>query len=170
MTPLDSQIPDTVDLLLTIVSLLSLAVSVVALYKSNSAKKAVVKALDHRDAQDDLDRIVKLVSDLKAAQESVTPWIPGMSEKRWVGRDRNADLVALCDAVNSLRTNPPLEADEDLRGKIQESADRLDGLAESIGEDLENKNLWKLAQSELQKLIPILETAVRVTRKKLIGG
>ena len=166
MTPLDSQIPDTVDLLLTIVSLV---VSAVAFYKSDSAKKAVAKALDHRDAQDDLDRITNLVADLKAAKDSVTPWIPEIADRQ-AGRDRKTDLAMLHNAVDSLRTNPLLEVDMDLRGGIDEAANRLSDLAGQIGENPSNGVLWKSAQSELQWLIRSLEKAKRVMKKKLIAG
>ena len=111
-----------------------------------------------------------LVSVLKAAMESVTPWTPGMSTDHQAGRDRNTDRIALCNAANSLRTNPPLEADEVLRDKIEGCADKLNDLAERINETPENENLWKSAQLELQRLIPFLEKEIRTMKKKAAHG
>ena len=52
-------------LLFDIASLLSLLVAAGAYLKSDSAKKVVDKVLDRSDAQDDLARIVDLISVLK---------------------------------------------------------------------------------------------------------
>lgn len=177
-----SLLPDNYDSLsLTIgvaslvVSLIGLVVAGIAYRKSDSAKRAVTEALGRRDAQDDLDRIVRFVSVLKSAKESVTPWIPRIpqehdadQDKGRAGRHRGTDLIALRDAATFLRTYPPLEADESLQSKINQSADQLNNLAERIGQDLENECLWNLALLALSDLIPFFERTVRMMKNKLV--
>ena len=129
----------------------------------------MTKALDHRDEQEDLDRTINLVSDLKAAKDSATSWIPGMVDRQG-GRDREEDIAKLHKAVDSLRTNPPLEMDIDLQIGIDEAAKRINDLAGEISENPNDGNLWKSAQSELQNLIRSLEKIVRLTKKRLAAG
>lgn len=152
-----------------IAGLLSFFVSAWALWTSNNAKKAATKVLARRDEQDNLDKIIRLVFELKKAKESVTIWMPGMPPVRQQGRDRREDLAALFIAADSLRTNPPLEADEDLQREINGSADKLDDLAQEIRGDIKNEDLWKSAQLELSYIINVLEKTVRIMKNRLAG-
>ena len=138
--------------------------------KSDSAKKAVIKVLDRRDEQDDLERVVKLVSVLKIAEKSVNPWIPGKPAVHRQGRSRDTDLAALFDAANFLRTNPPLDAGEDLQDRIKGSADQIDDLIEGITNDPENMELWKSAQLVLLDLILFLEKTMHKMKKSWLGN
>ena len=154
-------------LLIDFAGLLSLAFAGYALWQSDSAKKAVNKAQDRRDAQDDLERIVQIISVLNTAIKSVTPWIPGKSTKHRAGLDRFTAIDALRDAANILRTNSPLEVDEGLQDKIEESADMLEDLIKRIANALEDEARWDEVRLRLLKLIPYFQKIENKMRNKL---
>lgn len=158
------------EILSLVLTLVGLGISGAAWMKAKSAKEAVGKALDDRNAHDDLERIRSLSSSINDAKDAVSPWVTGMPIEQRQGRNKEEDLAQLSAVVDKLRTKSPLGANSDLNNRILQSADVLDKQFNVIGGGASDENHWKVALSEIQQIIPRLEQAERETRDKQISS
>lgn len=158
---------DVASLLLTI---LGLAISGVAYWKADDAKKAVQNALKKRNTDEDLMRLRGLIVAMQAAKEAVAPWISGMPSERRTGRNKQDDLAKLSETIDVLRTKAPLGIEVTLHRRIKKSATELDKELNSIINPTDNQDHWKAALSEIQQMIPRLEQLERTIRDAQISN
>ncbi len=152
---------DIISLLFTIFGLL---ISGLAYLKADDAKKAVQKALNKRNADEDLQRLRSTIVVMEAAKEAVAPWVVGMPQDRRTGRDQQDDIATLSEAIDCLRTKAPLDFDDNQQRRIKKSATMLDRALNEITNQNDNKDHWKAALSEIQLMIPRLEQLERSIR------
>jgi len=158
---------DVISLLLTIIGL---GISGVAYWKADNAKKAVQKALERRNSDEDLQRLRNLISVMEAAKEAVAPWVAGMPHDRKTGRDQQDDLAKLSETIDLLRTKAPLDIKDAEQKRIKKSATVLDKEFKAITNPTDNQDHWKAALSEIQLMIPRLEQLERSIRDAQISA
>jgi hypothetical protein len=157
---------DVMSLLLTIIGLV---ISGIAYWKADDAKKAVQKALERRNSDEDLQRLRNLIAVMEAAKEAVSPWVAGMPPDRTTGRDQPDDLAKLSETIDLLRTKAPLDLKEAEQRRIKKSATVLDKEFKEITNPTDNQDHWKAALSEIQLMIPRLEQLERSIRDTQIS-
>jgi len=117
-------------------SVASLVLSIYAVRRANSVKKAVEKAEKDRDLQEDLVRVQQVKAIISEAKNSAKIWVQGApkSSQRGLKSDKAvAEILDVEDALNSLGRTMLSSRMNDL---VIEKVETLGALRESIvGED-----------------------------------
>ena len=146
------------------ISVLGLGLSVWALYTAYTAKMAVDDTLIRRNTHDDFERLHDLIIALKAAKDAARPWVSSASTNLHSGREVAKDIDQLYVAIDSLRTQAPIGANQSLKSRIKKSANTLDEQFKKITDRDNKDDPWKSVLSELQLILPRLEQAKRDLR------
>ena len=92
-----------------LIGLISIGISVLALYKASSANRAVSEVIERKDNQEDLVRLRNVISTLNAAKETCMGRTNLSDELRRAGIRDNQALTSLSDAVDALKFTTVME-------------------------------------------------------------
>ncbi len=150
---------DTVDAVGLLLSAAGVVVSLWALFKADSAKKAVDKAIAKNSDQISRDDARALLGKLTAARDAAMGRKKGASRLSSAGRDVSSDIRALELAQDALATSA-FGSDKKLASRMRVASYELKEALEAITRN-KDRDGWADALGVLQGVIPELDLLQR---------
>ncbi|MDE0254576.1 MAG: hypothetical protein OYG32_07250 [Rhodospirillaceae bacterium] len=138
-----------------------IVLSLIALYKANSARKAVSQVIAKKDIQEDRQRLLELITSLNEAKKVALAIKSATHDLQRIGITGSGALHSLELAEDALRTRLPISWDQDEKEKFVKSADELQSAIAVISGGLPPRTGWKAALVVLQRVIPMFEAEER---------
>jgi hypothetical protein len=140
-----------------LLGVLGTGIAVWSLVTARSAKAIAQSVILRRNRHEDGDRLRELIRILRASQIVVSHW----QFARPQGRHSARDIPEILAAVNALKTNLPIGADEILISKADSASEMLSEAMAAVNVSPADYGAWRNALSALQIIIPYLEQVER---------
>ena len=157
-----------VEIVLGLFSVASFGIAVHAELRARSVE-GTVEAMNHAiRKEEDLNRLSELVRVLEVCKDASRVWQKGAQTSLQMGRNYDADINLIQDAIDAIRTKSPLEIDAGLESSLKKTGNLLEKSHQKIIDPTDNKNYWREVMTNCQTLIRHLEVWERQNRKIIV--
>lgn len=154
-----------------ILSVFGLFLSWYAIHNAQSAKDMASSVVKRFNQSADSARLKTVLERLRSAKEVAIRRQSGAPASASRGVGKRDDLMPLRLAQDSLRTELPLEMDQQARSSATNAADEIATAIQSISDPTSTRDGWKDALAALQVVIPDMEREERrVNNRNVLGS
>ena len=144
-----------------IISVIGILLSIFALTRANSARKAARSVLESKDNEEDRQRLRELIATLNDVKGITLRKRGSGNVLQNIGLKDTEAITRLTEAEDALRTKLPIDWSQDKRATIESAATDIHAAIETIRSGVNAAEGWQNAVVALQRVIPHLEREER---------